>query len=78
MKFLASFCEIDVNGTNYINATNLKAFLMKQAYLPNDNLLLAIIRRVDLDCDAQLNFNEFVEIIRPQAPPLQSLKKPRA
>ena len=38
---------------------------MKYAYLPNDNLLLGIIRRIDLDCDAKLNFNEFLDAIRP-------------
>lgn len=33
--------------------------------MPNDNLLLAIIRRIDLDCDAQLNYLEFVDNFRP-------------
>jgi len=38
---------------------------MNYAYLPNDNLLLAVIRRIDLDCDAKLNYNEFVNALRP-------------
>lgn len=38
---------------------------MKYSYLPNDNLLLGIIRRIDLDCDAKLNYNEFMDAVRP-------------
>jgi hypothetical protein len=38
---------------------------MKNSYLPNDNLLLAVIRRIDLDCDAKLNFREFIDAITP-------------
>ena len=33
--------------------------------LPTDNLLLAIIRRMDLDADAKLNLKEFIDAIRP-------------
>jgi Ca2+-binding EF-hand superfamily protein len=43
----------------------LKRFLVKCGVIPNDNLLLAIIRRMDLDADAKLNFKEFVDGIRP-------------
>jgi len=33
--------------------------------MPNDNLLISIIRRIDLDCDARLNYLEFIDSIRP-------------
>jgi hypothetical protein len=33
--------------------------------LPNDNLLIAIIRRIDLDADAKLNYREFIDAVRP-------------
>lgn len=33
--------------------------------LPNDGLLLAIIRRMDLDADAKLNMREFIDGVRP-------------
>jgi len=33
--------------------------------IPNDALLLAIIRRMDLDADAKLNMKEFIDGIRP-------------
>ena len=59
------FYEIDHDRSHYIDKVNLKQFLMRNAYLPNDNLILAIIRRIDLDCDAQLNPGEFMDAIRP-------------
>jgi hypothetical protein len=39
--------------------------LIKCSVLPHDNLLLAIIRRMDLDADAKLNLKEFIDSIRP-------------
>ena len=59
------FDQIDESGANWIDISALKKFLIKCSYLPNDNLLLAIIRRIDLDCDAQLNYLEFVDNLRP-------------
>lgn len=43
----------------------MKRFLIKCGVLPDDNLLLAIIRRMDLDADAKLNLKEFIDSIRP-------------
>ena len=53
-------------GSKYIDIHNLKKFLMRCSFMPNDNLLIATIRRLDLDCDAQLNYLEFIDGIRPQ------------
>jgi len=39
--------------------------LIKCSVLPNESLLIAIIRRIDLDADAKLNFKEFIDAIRP-------------
>lgn len=51
---------------------------MRNAYLPNDNLILAIIRRIDLDCDAQLNPGEFIDAVRPNEDvPVQSRSRSR-
>jgi hypothetical protein len=33
--------------------------------LPNESLLISIIRRIDLDADAKLNFKEFIDAVRP-------------
>ena len=43
----------------------MKRFLVRCSYLPNDNILIAIIRRMDLDSDAKLNFMEFKEAMKP-------------
>ena len=43
----------------------MKRFLIKCSVLPNDNLILAIIRRMDLDADAKLNLKEFIDAVRP-------------
>ena len=59
------FDEVDIADSTYIDRRNLKAFLLRASMIPNDNLVLAIIRRTDLDCDAKLSFMEFVEAVRP-------------
>lgn len=64
-------------GTKWIDTTNLKKFLMNCAFLPNDNLTLAIIRRVDLDSDAKLNYKEFLDAVKPLEN-MAVFKKPRA
>ena len=43
----------------------MKRFMIKCSVLPNDNLLLSIIRRIDLDADARLSSKEFIDSIRP-------------
>lgn len=51
--------EIDDWNFNYIDVRNLKRFLMKTGVFANEQLLVAIIRRFDLDADAKLNKKEF-------------------
>jgi Ca2+-binding EF-hand superfamily protein len=53
------FKEVDDINLNYIDSTALKRFLIKTGTFPNDSLLIAIIRRFDLDADAKLNLGEF-------------------
>ena len=59
------FRSIDDWNYKYIDQVNLKRFLIKCGVLPNDNLLIAIIRRMDLDADAKLNMKEFIDGVRP-------------
>ena len=59
------FKSVDDWNYKYIDQINLKRFLIKCGVLPNDGLLLAIIRRMDLDADAKLNMREFIDGIRP-------------
>ena len=61
----ALFKAVDDWNYKYIDQINLKRFLIKCGVLPNDNLLLAIIRRMDLDADAKLNLKEFIDAVRP-------------
>ena len=59
------FKTIDDWNYKYVDQINLKRFLIKCSVLPNENLLISIIRRIDLDADAKLNFKEFIDAIRP-------------
>jgi hypothetical protein len=58
------FKEVDDWNYKYIDITNLKRFLIKTGIFPNEALLIAIIRRFDLDADAKLNQKEFIEGVR--------------
>jgi hypothetical protein len=49
------FRAVDDWNYKYIDQINLKRFLIKCSVLPNDNLLISVIRRIDLDADAKLN-----------------------
>jgi len=59
------FKSVDDWNYKYIDQINLRRFLIKCSVLPNDNLLVSIIRRMDLDADAKLNFKEFIDAVRP-------------
>lgn len=59
------FKSIDDWNYKYVDQINLKRFLIKCGVLPNDGLLLAVIRRMDLDADAKLNLREFIDGVRP-------------
>ena len=64
----SGFKAIDDWGYGYIDFNNLRRFLRKWDYAPLNKELSAIIRRLDLDGDGRLNFDEFVEGIRPNEP----------
>jgi Ca2+-binding EF-hand superfamily protein len=59
------FKEIDDWNYKYIDAKNLKRYLIKTGVFPSDGLLIAILRRFDLDADAKLNQKEFSEGVVP-------------
>ena len=61
----ALFSCIDDWNYKYVDVVNLKRFLIKCQVIPNNGLLVAIIRRMDLDADAKLNLREFYDAIRP-------------
>jgi Ca2+-binding EF-hand superfamily protein len=58
--------EVDDINYTFIDAQNLKRFLIKTGVFPNDALLISILRRFDLDADAKLSLKEFIEGVLPQ------------
>lgn len=64
----SGFKAVDDWGYGYIDFNNLRRFLRKCDYAPLNKELSAIIRRLDLDADGRLNFEEFVDGIKPNEP----------
>lgn len=63
----AAFKAIDDWSYKYIDFSNLKRFL-KVNKVPTNKELAAIIRRLDLNADSRLSFDEFAEGIKPMEP----------
>jgi hypothetical protein len=59
------YMEIDDCNLKYICSSSLKRFLVKCQIYPNDELLIALVRRLDLDSDAKLTRSEFSDGIMP-------------
>ena len=57
--------DVDDINYGYVDASNLKRFLIKCGLFPNEGMLISILRRFDLDADAKLSKKEFVEGVRP-------------
>ena len=53
------YMEIDDCNLKYICSSSLKRFLVKCQIYPGDELLFALVRRLDLDSDAKLTRAEF-------------------
>jgi Ca2+-binding EF-hand superfamily protein len=50
------FKEVDDWNYKKIDFNNLKRFLIKTGTFPSDTLIVAILRRFDLDADAKLSY----------------------
>jgi len=61
---------VDRYNIGRIDSVNLSTFLRANGYNPAELELLAIIRRIDTDGDACLDFNEFSEFLRELGTPL--------
>lgn len=59
------FEEIDDCNFKFIDSSNLKRFLIKCGMHPSEAVLIATIRRLDLDADARLSKREFIDGIQP-------------
>ena len=60
-----AFKAIDSENLKYIDEKSLRRFLKKIGNSPQKNELNAIMRRFDLDGDAKISFQEFVEALTP-------------
>ena len=61
---LAAFRAIDRYSTGRIDTISLGAYLRACGHHASEIELLAIIRRIDTDGDACLDFNEFAEFLK--------------
>ena len=73
--YLKAFQEIDDWGYGYIDVKNLKSFLRKHNYKAENSDVLCIIRRMDLDGDARLTREEFIDGLIPSEPYSRFLKR---
>lgn len=69
----ATFRTIDRPESGVIASGNLGEFLKKLGHFASESELLAIIRRIDTDGDAQLNLAEFSEFLKPLGHHVSSL-----
>ena len=70
---LAAYRAIDRYNDGRINTFNLGTFLRSVGHYASETELLAIVRRIDTDGDAQLSYSEFAEFVRSTNPPSRSL-----
>ena len=57
--------EIDDCNLRFIDSAAIKRFLIKCRVYPSDDLLIAVVRRLDLDADARLSYKEFRDGVLP-------------
>ena len=65
---LAAFRAVDKYNDGRINSMNLGSFLRSQGHFASEGELLSIIRRIDTDGDAMLDYPEFTEFLRSTNP----------
>ena len=70
-----AFNAVDDWAYGFIDKTNLKSFMRKHQYLATTAEAIAIIRRMDLDADARLSKQEFIEGLKPEEPYSKLMKR---
>jgi Ca2+-binding EF-hand superfamily protein len=58
------FALVDDCNMQWIDTQSLRRFLVKCQYVPDDEVLIGAIRRLDLDGDSRINFKEFCDGIQ--------------
>ena len=72
----AAFRSVDRYNSGLITSVNLGAFLRQNGHFASEMELLAIVRRIDTDGDASVDYNEFAEFVRPLVPVARPLLGP--
>lgn len=62
---MAAFRSVDRANSGLITTFNLGAFMRENGHFASETELLAIVRRIDTDGDASVNFREWCEFLRP-------------
>lgn len=60
----AAFRSVDRYNSGRIDSVNTGSFLRQNGHYASEMELLAIVRRMDTDGDATVNYNEFAEFVR--------------
>lgn len=63
-----AFKAIDEHSFRFINHANLKSFLRKMGHQPVRKEIVAILRRLDLDGDSKITYQELSEGLKPVSP----------
>ena len=61
---MAAFRSIDRYNSGIIDTYSLRNFLQSQGHYATETELLSIIRRIDTDGDARVNYSELAEFLR--------------
>lgn len=73
-----AYYSIDDWNFGYIDRRNMKIFFKKHGYIATNEDVVAILRRMDLDADARLTKQEFIEGIQPEEPYSKAMKRQRS
>jgi Ca2+-binding EF-hand superfamily protein len=70
-----AFHSIDDWNYWFVDRKNLKSFFRKHGHITSNEEVMAIIRRMDMDADARLSKQEFIEGIKPEEPYSKMMKR---
>ena len=60
---MRAFQTIDNRGEGFLNYNNLMNFCRMNSYRASESEVIAIVRRLDIDADQRITFNEFDEMM---------------
>jgi len=69
----SAYKSVDKYNDGFINTFNLGSFLRSCGHYATERELLTIVRRIDTDGDARINYAEFAEFLRSANPPARQV-----